>query len=85
MNSELIVKNAEGKDQTISVVDIILDNETGKKYLFYNMAGSKDLYATILIESEASYILEAISDDEEWNLVEEILKNQVLLEGGASE
>jgi len=85
MNNELTVKNAEGKDQTISVVDIILDSATGKKYLFYNVPESKELYATILVESETSYILEAISDDEEWNLVEEILRNQVMLEGGAGE
>ena len=85
MSNELIVKNADGKDQAISVVDIVSDNVSGKKYMFYNTSDSNELYATILVESDTSYVLEAISDDEEWNLVEEILRSQAMLEGVAVE
>ena len=81
MDNELIVKNSEGQDQTISVVDIVEDSETGKKYLFYNTKDSEELYATILVESETSFVLEAISSEEEWNIVEEILKHQAMIEG----
>lgn len=81
MDNQLIVKNASGRDETIQVIDIILDNETGKKYLFYTLVDSDEIYAAILKEADTTYFLEAITDDSEWELVEEILKNQIKVEG----
>jgi len=81
MNDQLVIKNHEGKDQLINVMDIVLDNETGKKYIFYTMDELDDVYAAILIENENSFIIQAITDEEELALVEEILKNQVTIEG----
>lgn len=85
MGNQLVVKNAEGKDQIINVIDIILDNETGKKYLFYNLPDNEEIYPAILLESETSYVLQAISDESEFELVEEILKNQIQIEGGIND
>jgi uncharacterized protein YrzB (UPF0473 family) len=85
MTNELIVKNAEGADQTILVVDIVEDNYTGKKYMFYNVPESNELYATILVESETSYVLESINNEEEWSIITEILQNQMKLEGASHE
>lgn len=85
MNDQLVIKSLDGKDQIINVVDIVLDNETGKKYIFYTMAESEELYASILVEKDNSFVIQAITDDAEFDLVEEILKNQVQLEGGNDE
>lgn len=85
MDNQLVVKNAEGKDETIQVIDIITDNETGKKYLFYTLLASDDVYASILRETEGAFVLESITDDSEWELVEEILKSQIMVEGGPDE
>lgn len=85
MENQLIVKNSEGKDQTVSVIDIITDNQTEKKYLFYTMGEDEEVYASILKEKDSAYFLEAITDDSEWELVEEILKSQVIVEGDISE
>lgn len=85
MNDQLVIKNPEGKDQVINVIDIVLDNETGKKYIFYTMDVSEEVYASILVENENSYIIQAITDESEFELVEEILKNKVAIEGGSNE
>lgn len=85
MNDQLVIKNPEGKDQVINVIDIVLDNETGKKYIFYTMDVSEEIYASILVENENSYIIQAITDEAEFELVEEILKNKVAIEGGSNE
>ncbi len=85
MENQLVVKNAEGKDEVIEVIDIVEDRETGKKYLFYHLVDSEEIYAAILKEADTTYFLEAITDDQEWDLVEEILKNEVKLEGDTYE
>lgn len=85
MDEQLIVKNADGKEETIQVIDIITDNETGKKYLFYTLLESDEIYASILRETEGAFVLESISDEEEWALVEEILKSQIKVEGDSDE
>ena len=50
MSEQLVIKNHEGKDVTINVIDIVLDNETGKQYIFYSEEGYEDIFAAILIE-----------------------------------
>ncbi len=85
MNNQLVVKNASGADEVVQVIDIITDSETGKKYLFYTLADSEDVYASILKEAEDAFVLETITDDSEWELVEEILKNVVMADGDTDE
>lgn len=85
MDNQLVVKNAEGKEETIQVIDIITDNETGKQYLFYNLPDSDEIYASILREAEGAFVLESIVDEEEWALVEEILKSMIKVEGDSDE
>ena len=69
----------------LGVYGIIIDNETGKKYLFYHPVDAEDIYAAILREADTTYFLEAITDDLEWELVEEILSNEVKIEGDKHE
>lgn len=85
MENQLVVKNHEGKDQIVNVIDIVLDNETGKKYLFYTLPDSEEIYPSILLESDTSFVLQAITDESEFEIVEEILKNQIQLEGDSND
>lgn len=85
MENKLIVKNSEGKDQTINVIDIVTDSQTEKKYLFYTTGEDEEVYASILKEKDSAYFLEAITDESEWELVEEILKSEVMIEGDTGE
>ena len=85
MKNQLVVKDAMGKDQKIDVLDIVEDRETGKKYMFYHLPAREEIYAAILKESDSAYVLEAITEDNEWDLVEQILENQGRLAGGVHE
>ena len=85
MDNELVVKNELGNDKKINVVDIVQDNLTGKEYIFYTEEGKDELIASILIEREDSYTLEVIKDDKEWDLVEELMENMILIEGDDDE
>lgn len=85
MNNQLVVKNASGADEVIQVIDIVTDSETGKQYLFYTSADSDEIYAAILKEADTAFMLEAITDEAEWELVEEILKNEIRVEGDSNE
>ena len=49
------------------------------------MNETDDIYASILVEQENNFIIEAISNDEEYALVEEILRNQIVIDGGSDE
>lgn len=84
MMEQLVVKNGEGKDQIINVIDIILDNETGKKYIYYALE-DEEVYVAILIEKDDKYIMQAITDEEEFALAEDILNNKIKLEGDIGE
>ncbi len=85
MENRLVVKDANGKEETIDVIDIVLDNETQKRYVFYHLIDDESVYASILRETDSVFFLEAITDDAEWDLVEEILKNILKVEGVSNE
>lgn len=85
MNNQLVVKNASGVEEVVQVLDIVTDSETGKKYLFYTLMDSEEIYASILKEAENAFMLESITDEAEWQLVEEILNNEIMVEGDSNE
>ena len=85
MNDQLTIKNSEGKDEIINVMDIVLDNVTGKKYIFYTIQDSEEIYAAILVEKDNSFIIQTIEDESEFELVEGILENMTKIDGGSNE
>lgn len=85
MNEQLVIKNMDGKEENINVIDIVLDNETGKKYIFYTLTETEEIYAAILVERNDAFTIEAIVDEDEFALVEEILNNKIRIEGGSDE
>ncbi len=67
MNNEdnrLVVKNMDGADITINVLNILENKNDNSEYICYAIDGMEDVFVSRLIESENSFSLEAISDEE---------------------
>ena len=64
MDSTLTIKNLDGKDLTIEVIDIIEDSETGKEFICYKLLDSDDTYVSTLVTKEDSYTLESVTPEE---------------------
>ena len=71
----LRVKIMGGNYVDILVLDIIEISDTNKKYIVYSLANSDndDMFISILNESDTSYNLETIEDEEELKIVEDYL------------
>lgn len=65
------VINTDGKETEIKVVTIIPGES--KKFLIYTFDDKKeniDLYASIILEQDDNYVLDAITNKEDWELVQ---------------
>ena len=71
-DNRLNVKNLDGNDITINVIDIIENKETGKKFICYNIENLDEVFVSSLEESEDSFQLGKVSDEEK-NIIEEIM------------
>lgn len=74
--NKLVVKNLEGEEITITVVDIIEDEETKKQFICYRVdgLGEDELLVSTLEENESSYNLGEVTDEERAQIEE--LMNQ---------
>jgi len=63
------------QDVTINVLDIIEDTESDKKYMIYSPEGVEDVYMSILEETETTYTLKTIEDEEEAKRIEAYLSS----------
>lgn len=77
LNNKLVVKNEDGKEVTINVIDIIEDTVNNKQYICYNFEGMEDVFVSNLIENETSYTLETVSLDEK-KAIENVLNQEVV-------
>ncbi len=69
-------------DITISVLDIIDSLEFNKSFMVYNIDGSDAVYASVLNESSATYSLDAITEQKEWDFINAQI-NKTVREAGA--
>ncbi len=78
-NTKLNVKLNE-KDVTIDVLDIVQSEEYNKEYIVYTIDGMPEdqIFISILNETEETYTLDTIEDENEFNFVNELLLNQTL-------
>ena len=78
-STKLTVK-LNDKDVLIDVVDIIESEDYNKEYIVYTIDGMEEdqVFVSILNESEETYSLDTIEDDEEFNHVNELLLSQTL-------
>lgn len=80
--NKLIVK-LNDKDVEINVIDIIDNLDENKKYMVYYVEGyDEDFYISILEETENSYTLKQITDENEFKMVEDYLDSMMTEEDG---
>lgn len=73
MENTLVVKNMDGQEIQINVIDIIEDTELNKEYICYSIEDLEDVYISLLIENpDESISLGAVSDEEKAN-IEQVL------------
>ena len=69
MDTKLNVVNENGEWLTIDVIDIFSPENTEKEYILYTIGD--DIYASILLEDDATFSLETIQESYEMELVKE--------------
>lgn len=70
------VKNDEGKDEVLKVIDIISDTPFDKEYIIYKRSNDETIYASEFRLQGDLYHLENITSEEELNYINEILSLQ---------
>ena len=73
----LKITNQEGKEIDIKVVTILKKPDNPKSFLLYTFDDTKDkvdIYASIIKEENNAYVLDAITDKEDWDLVQKAIK-----------
>ena len=71
------VKNNEGKDEVLKVIDIISDTPFEKEYIIYKRENDEIIYASEFILKDDLYHLENIESEEELNYINEILSSEI--------
>ena len=71
-NSKLKVKNLDGKEISIDVIDIIENQENGKQYICYSIDSLDDVFVSSLEENDNTFLLGEVTEEER-SLVEELM------------
>lgn len=67
MDTKLDVVNENGEKLSIDVIDIFSPEGDTKEYMLYSVGD--DIYASILIEDDNTFVLKTIEDDNEMEIV----------------
>ncbi len=77
-NLEVIkVTNKEGKEMELKVITTLRKPNDTKSFLIYTFdetAENVDIYASIIKEENGSYILDSITEKEDWDLVQKAIQ-----------
>jgi hypothetical protein len=75
--NKLVVKNMDGNDITINVIDILENTETNKQFICYTIEGlsETDAFISTLEEKEDSYSLGEVTEEEK-NEIEELMNQK---------
>lgn len=71
------ITTQEGKEMDLKVITILKkpnDNKSFLLYTFDDKADNVDIYASIIKEEEGSYILDSITEKEDWDLVQKAIQ-----------
>ena len=74
---KLVVKNLDGNDITINVIDILENTDTNKQFICYTIEGLSDdeVFISSLEENENQFTLGEVTDEEK-NEIEEMLNQK---------
>lgn len=74
------ITNQEGKEIEIKAITILKKPDDGKSFLLYTFdseSENMDVYASILKEENDSYILDSITDKEDWDLIQKAIEELI--------
>lgn len=76
-NNILKLKNSDGSDIEIEVLDIINDENSNKDYMVYRIKDQEDVLISIINQTETSFSLDTIEDENEYKAIEEYLAGKI--------
>lgn len=76
MNNTLVVKNMDGKDIKINVIDIIEDTQLNKQYICYSIEDMDNIFVSNLIKNDDGYYLETVTEEEK-NNIEQVMSQEI--------
>lgn len=71
------ITTTDGKEMDLKVITILKKPNDDKSFLLYTFdekAENVDIYASIIKEEEGSYILDSITEKEDWDLVQKAIQ-----------
>ncbi len=71
------ITTPEGKEMELKVITILKKPNDDKSFLLYTFDDKKenvDIYASIIKEEEGQYVLDSITEKEDWDLVQKAIK-----------
>lgn len=74
------ITNQEGKEIDIKAITILKKPDDGKSFLLYTFDSESeniDVYASVLKEENDSYILDSITDKEDWDLIQKAIEELI--------
>lgn len=73
----LKIANQDGKEMEIKVITILKTPDDTKSFLIYTFddkADNVDIYASIIKEEENSYVLDSITSEEDWKMIQKAIQ-----------
>lgn len=71
------ITNADGKEMELKVITILKKTDGSKRFILYTFdetAENVDIYASEIKEDNETYILDSISEKEDWDLVQKAIQ-----------
>lgn len=76
MNNTLVVKNMDGKDIKINVIDIIEDTKLEKQFICYSIEDMDNVFISNLVKEQDGYKLETVTLEEK-NNIEQVMSQDI--------
>lgn len=73
----LKIANQDGKEMEIKVITILKTPDDSKSFLIYTFddkAENVDIYASVIVEEENSYVLDSITNEEDWKMIQKAIQ-----------
>lgn len=71
------ITTSEGKEMELKVITILKKPNEDKSFLLYTFdenAENVDIYASVIKNEEGSYVLDSITEKEDWDLVQKAIE-----------
>lgn len=76
-NNILKLKDNNGNNIDIEVLDIINDENSNKDYIVYRIKDQEDVLISIINQTETSFSLDTIEDENEFKAIEDYLESKI--------